>query len=645
MAAHAASRTSHAPFAKVEGEISTGVRHTRVSIHGSDDTRTVPLVAANLGFRGPVARNRSHLPPPAPTRRSTGAAKWGRVPVSATALALGDGAPALAFIAVFAGSGVARASARVRSRVSPAPSVCFGPIGAGLSLRLPSSRAPCGGTQIFLHMRHLFRGRVARRCQMAYQPTMPSRPSTSVQRPHNFLDQNLPWSPPTMEQIAPRDMQAATRLVSQTSRPHMHIRPTMALQRRYLFEAQRTFRFGRNPHRLNDVVLDNGSRAISLVSGGDLLEGITNADRGLRAETQRITYRIYGVLSRVHDQGIIHRDLKLENIVLKDQYPPTGGWRRRWVPRRSSRKGVVNVQLDVIVFAVCVRPSAAIDPTPAARWSVPILRHMQGTPSDADLPSTPSSLPARCSGCFCASGTSASRPIRALLASSSSERMSLVLNHPWLATYAELGGAPQPLPATPPRAASTRSTAGSLTSLDNPSPTLAVHPSSPERVVIPVRDAHTDGVRDGHALSSARSAASEGSRRGRLQRRSKALLRVRAAGGRGLPGAVAGHAWAGGGGSGRGPVEEPEPHAMKEATPARENETLKDDTPVGKAAASWLLKVAKRKSLPEESDNEGDGEVVSLLPQTQAREQEDSDQGGSPHVAKRLGMELSISIA
>ncbi|KAH9912067.1 uncharacterized protein BXZ73DRAFT_107694 [Epithele typhae] len=82
---------------------------------------------------------------------------------------------------------------------------------------------------------------------------------------------------------------------------------------------------------------------------------------------------------------------------------------------------------------------------------------------------------------------------------------------------------------------------------------------------------------------------------------------------------------------------------MKEATTARENGTFKDDTPVGKAAASPMLKEAKRKSLPEESDDEGDGEAASLLPQTQTREQEDSE-GGSPHVAKRLGTELSISV-
>ncbi|KAH9910339.1 uncharacterized protein BXZ73DRAFT_109141 [Epithele typhae] len=172
------------------------------------------------------------------------------------------------------------------------------------------------------------------------------------------------------------------------------------------------------------------------------------------------------------------------------------------------------------------------------------------------------------------------RFIRALHASFPSERMSLsALYHPWLATEAELEGAPRPLPATPPalRTASLqslpsapsiadggpaatlehtpppsaplmglpgtasllrmdgeqdawmRSAAGSRMSLDAPSLILAVHPS-PERAAAPVRDADADVFKHGHVLSRPRSAASEGTQRERLQRRSEVLSRARRAG-------------------------------------------------------------------------------------------------------------------
>ncbi|KAH9912401.1 uncharacterized protein BXZ73DRAFT_82330 [Epithele typhae] len=372
-----------------------------------------------------------------------------------------------------------------------------------------------------------------------------------------------------------------------------------------------------------------------------------------RAEMQRITYQICGVLSRVHDQGIIHRDLKPEKIVLKDQYPLAKTMGSQTIPK-----------LAVIVFAVCVCPSAAIDPTPAARAGHPVRRR----PTEHII-----TITRQVQWMFLYEwdvSEQAERFIRALLASSPSERKSLVLNHPWLATYAELEGAPQPLPATPPvlhtaslqalpsapsivdgarvaepahtsppaawpmglrrppgtasllRMDGERAAARPCMSLDGLSLILAVHPPSPERAVIP-----------GRPRAVERAVRRE---RGEPARQAPAAVGgavAGAAGGRGVPGTVAGHTWTGGGGSGRGPVEEPEPHAMKEATPARENGTLKDDTPVRKAAE-------KRKSLPEESDDEGDGEAASMLPQTQTREQEDSE-GGS----KRLGTELSISVA
>ncbi|KAH9910353.1 uncharacterized protein BXZ73DRAFT_109117 [Epithele typhae] len=378
------------------------------------------------------------------------------------------------------------------------------------------------------------------------------------------------------------------------------------------------------------------------ISSDDLIFALVYAlpviAQGPRRSGSVITYQICGVLSRVHDQGIIHRDLKPENIVLKDQYPPTGGWRRRWVPRQSPRRSAepragsgrsrrvphtgrvleCGQQLDVIVFAVPTEHIITI--TRQVQWMLL---------------------------CEWDVSEQAETFIRVPLASSQSERMSLT--SALLATSAEREGAPQPLPTTPPvlhtaslqalpsapsiadrahlaarfpadgpaKTAQDGAAAGSCTSLDGPSLTFVMHPPSPERAVTLVRDSHTnDGVRDGYVLSSPWSAPSEGSRRGRLQRRSKVPSRAGAAGGRGVPGAVAGHACVGGGGSGWGPVEEPEPHAMKEATPARENGTLKDDTPVRKAAE-------KRKR----------GSRRTLI------------KGGSPHVAKRLGTELSMSVA
>ncbi|KAH9912406.1 uncharacterized protein BXZ73DRAFT_82334 [Epithele typhae] len=281
------------------------------------------------------------------------------------------------------------------------------------------------------------------------------------------------------------------------------------------------------------------------------------------------------------------------------------------------------------------------------------------------------------------------RFIHALLASLPIKRMSLTsaLDHPWLVTSAEDKGAPQPLPATPPalhtlpslpsvadgaRAAEPahaprltaplmglrrlpgaasllrmdgeQAAAGPCVSLDDPSLILAVCPPSPERAATPVRDAD-DGVKDGYVLASPRSAGSEGSQRGRLQRRSEVLWRALQEGEE-LPASSQDmRAWAAEalGEVGGGPVEEPERHAMKEATPMREIKTLKDDTPAGKAVASPMRQGAKRKSLSEESDDEGEGYAASLPPQTQEREDSEEE---LPRVMKRPRTELSeMSVA
>ncbi|KAH9913066.1 uncharacterized protein BXZ73DRAFT_107042 [Epithele typhae] len=87
-------------------------------------------------------------------------------------------------------------------------------------------------------------------------------------------------------------------------------------------------------------------------------------------------------------------------------------------------------------------------------WSVGL---MQGTPFDADPPNTDihtniTTRRVRWTLLYeCGVSEQTEQLIRALLASSPSKRMSLgALYHPWLATEAELEGAPRPLPATPP---------------------------------------------------------------------------------------------------------------------------------------------------------------------------------------------------
>ncbi|KAH9913072.1 uncharacterized protein BXZ73DRAFT_107048 [Epithele typhae] len=322
-------------------------------------------------------------------------------------------------------------------------------------------------------------------------------------------------------------------------------------------------------------------------------------------------------------------------------------------------------------------------------WSVGVIviaMLMQGTPFDADPPNTDihtniTTRRVQWTPLYeCDVSEQAERFIRALFASSPSERMSLsTLCHPWLATEAELEGAPRPLPATPPalrtaslqspptapsfadsapaaepahtpppaappmaprrppgtasllrmdgeRAASTRSAAGSCRSLDGPSLILVVHPPSLEHAATPVRDADADDDKR------------------RLCAVVPAVRREREEPARQAPAADMG-AWAVGalGEVGGGPVGEPaeelEPRAM-EATRAREKKTLKDETLVRK---SPMRKGVKRKPLPEESGDEGEGEGdgASLLPQTQTQEREDSE-GESPRVARRLWMELSM---
>ncbi|KAH9913075.1 kinase-like protein [Epithele typhae] len=424
------------------------------------------------------------------------------------------------------------------------------------------------------------------------------------------------------------------------------------------------------------------SLVMELVSGGDLLKYITNTDRGLpEAETQRITYQICDALSYVHEQGIVHRDLKPENILLTSEDPPNVKIADFGLAKAMDSETILKTFCGTPIY---LAPEVAVHdafPTPDGysnlvdSWSVGVIVFAmltQGTPFEEDPPNVDihtiiMSRQVQWKLLYeCDVSEQAERFIRALLASSPTKRMSLTsaLDHPWLAIEVEVEGAPRRLPRPRPRStrsplsplsrtarrlpgtasllrmdgeqdASMRSVAGSCMSLDDPSIILAVYPPSPERAATPVRDAD-DGVKDGHVLSSPR---------GKLQRRSEVLSRARQTGEE-LPAPSQDmRAWAAEalGEVGGGLVEEPEPRAMKEATPTREIKTLKDDTPAEKAAASPMRQGAKRKSLSEESEDEGEGYAASLPPQTQ--EQEDSEEE-SPRVVKRPRTELSeMSVA
>ena len=56
-------------------------------------------------------------------------------------------------------------------------------------------------------------------------------------------------------------------------------------------------------------------------SGGELLEHITRQKRFTEDEAARIMKKIFSVINHMHSKGIVHRDLKLENILFLDKSP------------------------------------------------------------------------------------------------------------------------------------------------------------------------------------------------------------------------------------------------------------------------------------------------------------------------------------
>ncbi|KAH9912063.1 uncharacterized protein BXZ73DRAFT_82532 [Epithele typhae] len=237
-----------------------------------------------------------------------------------------------------------------------------------------------------------------------------------------------------------------------------------------------------------------------------------------------------------------------------------------------SGQGLDSWSVGVIVLVMCVRAGDAIE-------GRVLIGLTQSTPFDADPQNVDIRTIVVTRGTLlyeCDVSEQAERSIRALLASSQSERMSLTgaLNHPWLAAEAE--GRPR-----------------------------AVEPTLRRERGEPARQA---GEKLAAPSQDMRAWAAEAS------------------------GEV-------GGGPVEEQVEEPEPRATKGATPTRGNKTLEGDKRVGRSSTR---KGAKRKSLGEESDDEGYGDAASMPLQTQ--EQEDSE--GEWRVAKRPRTErLEISVA
>lgn len=56
-------------------------------------------------------------------------------------------------------------------------------------------------------------------------------------------------------------------------------------------------------------------------SGGELLERITRQKKFSEDEAARIMKKIFSVINHMHSKGIVHRDLKLENILFLDKSP------------------------------------------------------------------------------------------------------------------------------------------------------------------------------------------------------------------------------------------------------------------------------------------------------------------------------------
>lgn len=66
--------------------------------------------------------------------------------------------------------------------------------------------------------------------------------------------------------------------------------------------------------------INGGSEVVmvlELLSGGDLLESVINNGTYCEADAREIFSRVLDGVAHIHQQGVVHRDLKVENLMMK----------------------------------------------------------------------------------------------------------------------------------------------------------------------------------------------------------------------------------------------------------------------------------------------------------------------------------------
>ena len=87
--------------------------------------------------------------------------------------------------------------------------------------------------------------------------------------------------------------------------------------------------------------------AMEFCSGGELLEKLSREEMFSEAETKRIMFQALSAVKHLHEKGIVHRDLKLENFLFENEKPDAAiklidfGLAKRYDPVRKNLRTVV----------------------------------------------------------------------------------------------------------------------------------------------------------------------------------------------------------------------------------------------------------------------------------------------------------------